>query len=438
MTSAADQWTDFRHANVDSPHKGSNWAGVTRGGELLLHLAANREPGYGDRSERIALCIRDLQQHIATAYGPSGWTQEGLGYLQYTFGFLAPAVYASGDPELQQRFRAITWHRLAMHAFPFFELQMSLQSGVDSGATFREGFASLIFPTVPPADLPYYRYWYDRHIGILAQQPRYDDHRAATVWAILFYPNVPAAKPPPTWGGSLLDSQKGAFYFRNRWRDQNDILLSVMNRNDHHSHAWNQHETFQLSIMALNANFAAGPGKERDIHLYSKPILDGKRDASLGRGRTLRAEPGYVVLDGSENFGIAKAERRMRTQFSGDSAVITLWDQFHDSNPHTLWWQLRPGQGVTAEAVTGEPLPAFLLRKGDAYLKGWIQTSVPVAITAVAIATDTVLRLDLGSAPRHDLLVVLVLGRGTPPNAAIADQGIRVLGRTYRRQDLPQ
>ena len=39
MTRAAGQWPSFRHANVDSPHKGSNWTGVTRGGYLATMSA---------------------------------------------------------------------------------------------------------------------------------------------------------------------------------------------------------------------------------------------------------------------------------------------------------------------------------------------------------------------------------------------------------------
>lgn len=423
LRAAADAWPGFRHANVETPHRGSNWVGVTRGGELLQHLAARGDGDYGDRAERIALCVRDLAQHLETAYGPSGWTQEGPGYLEYTFGFLAPAVYAAraaGFAELGARFDAIAWHRLAAHTFSFRENHAQLQSGVAGPVSTDEGLASLIWPTVPAAERGAYRFFYDRHLGVKALRPTYDARRAGTVWAMLFYPaDVPEAEPVAR---PLFDAAKGAYFFRNRWRDRDDVLVSLVTRADSHSHAWQQAETWQTAIMAFDTTFAGGPGKERGPEFFSKLLIDGRTERRVPEhgARELGAEAwahggGAVVSDAAANFGLTVAKRRFAVDFAprdGVAAVIRIDDELAHATPFSPTWQWRPEAGVRLEVLPArDGVPAgFVMHGRNGWLRGWIVAPAGAEITA----TDRV-AVTLPAQRDVRFRAVLALGQGTLP-----------------------
>ncbi|MDY7013385.1 MAG: Calx-beta domain-containing protein, partial [Cyanobacteriota bacterium] len=90
MTVALDAWPSYTHSNLNAPW-GSNWVAVSRSAELVMMLAAEEE---GNRTGRYDELKSQLQQHIEVAYGSTGWTQEGNGYLAYSGGFLLPAIYA--------------------------------------------------------------------------------------------------------------------------------------------------------------------------------------------------------------------------------------------------------------------------------------------------------------------------------------------------------
>jgi hypothetical protein len=427
MRRAADAWPAYSHPNIETAHKGSNWVGVCRGGELLLHLAARGDGDYGDRTDRIRLCAADLRRHLATAYGPaSGWTQEGIGYLQYTFGFLAPAALAARDtPGLEplwDDFARIAWHRLALHALSFRAGHEMLQSGVGSERVYDEGYASLIAATVPPAERGAYRYWYDRHMGVKAARPTYDSDRAGTVWALLLYPDDARPADPagiPALRGPLLDREKGVCFFRDRWRDADDVLVSLVWRADHHGNAWSQDETLQIGLMGLDSLWAAGPGKEREPALYSKILVDGAaKEPAQGKGRLLDFRPapdggGRVVADGAANLGLRRAVRDLTVAFPGRPdrrAVLRLRDTLEGDAPHAFTWQLHTGTGVTAEADEGAR--TFLLRRGDAWLKGWV-TAAPAG--SKIGAAPGALRVVAPSAREAEFAVTLQLGRGPVP-----------------------
>jgi hypothetical protein len=343
---AADAWPEFSHPNVEAAHKGSNWVGVTRGGELLLHLAARNDGDYGARSERIALCIEDLRKHIATAYGKSGWTQEGLGYLEYTFGFLAPAVLASGDAALQEALRARPWARLAMNAISFRATHDRVQTGVDGERPSNEGFASLILALTPAKELPGLLWWYDRHAGYRALTPHFDGNRAGTVWALLFYPA--AVRPTPPRVAPLIDPEKGVAFWRNAFDGPDDVLIAMTGSHDHHKNAWSQTETWQLSIIGFDATFALGAGKGRTANLYSKPLVDAKIEKQMGLGRQLAS--GH--WEAARNFGVRQAERKFAVDTTPRGAAMRMEDHFAHDQPLEWLWQIRPGPDVTVRQPT--------------------------------------------------------------------------------------
>ena len=152
-----------------------------------------------------------LSTHIDTAYGSLGKTQEGVGYKSYTMGFLLPAVIAlqtTGDSSLYDQLAAKKSWLQMMHMGSFStnginedvrEMPQYLQSGVGGTVFFEEGWSSLELAMVPADRLPYYLYFYDRLTGLeAARQPmeKFDNNRAGTTWALLFYPIGVSAVDP--------------------------------------------------------------------------------------------------------------------------------------------------------------------------------------------------------------------------------------------------
>ena len=104
-----------------------------------------------------------------------------------------------------------------------------------------------------------------------------DGQRAGTVWAMLYYPtSLPVHPQPgaaPAWSRIppfgdptgilpvMTYDQHGRVYFRNRWKDEHDIQVSINADTHRHSHAWDMPEATAINILAGNNRFVGGPGK---------------------------------------------------------------------------------------------------------------------------------------------------------------------------------
>jgi hypothetical protein len=313
---ALDAWPDYRHANIETEHLASNWVAVCRGGELLMMLAVGAEQ---ERAERFRFLKNALRTHLENGYGPTGWSQEGIGYVSYAGQFLLPAVFALeslGDSTLRAAMPEHSFYRLPMAVGALVPDRLTLMSGVDNGtAVGDQGWASLLLRAVPDAHRATYRYFYDRFMGICHPRPpseKFDPGRAGTIWALLFYHGSsrdssrgldPAASATPAGRAgakdgrcetsrversvlprTLFDRERGAYYFRSGWRSGErsgrGVLVSLMGDYAHHGHAWDAAEAFQLNILTGGTRFAGGAGKagagsDPDPTAFSTVLVDG-------------------------------------------------------------------------------------------------------------------------------------------------------------------
>lgn len=439
LKTTADRWPTYYHANLATEHAGSNWVAVCFGGELLGHLAAVGDGEYGDRTDRIAFLAEKLARHLETAYGPSGACQEGNGYLEYELAFLLPAVHALrdlGSGALDQATER-DWHRLLGAGWSFRADGDVLQWGVGGPTSSEQGVASLLFPLVDDTERPWYRRWYDRHLGVDAAEPSFDGpRRAGRIWSLLYVPETRQAPTSSAAPSPVVDTEKGVHLFRNRLEDADDVLVGLMTSNDHHGNAWSQSETFQLSVLGYGTTFAKGPSKETSADAFSKLLVDSAGADNVseyedqGAGRTIHWDRGgdgggYVVADGSENIGIPVATRELLVDFSersGEAAVIASRDVLADETAHEYVWQLTPGAEVTAEPTADGR--GFLLRDGDAYCAGWV-------VGADGVDVDDSVQVHAAGS-EAELFVVLALGAGTPPEASLDASGVTIGAIDYR------
>jgi len=444
---ALDAWLSYRHVNLDNANKGSNWVAVCRGGELVMMLAVGEEE---NRASRYAELKSWLNAHLQNAYGDLGITQEGIGYTSYGGTFLLPAIYALrsvGDTSLDANFNTLAFWQQAMYAGAFtmdaqYGEREFLQSGVSGGGIIDEGWSSLLLGSVPQEQLPYYRYFYDYHMGVNAPgipAQKFDDRNGGTVWSLIYYPEtIPSIDPTSFLSQAISDKDKGAYFFRNRWQDKNDILVSIMADTEHHSHGWDQSEAFQLNLMAYNTRFIGGPAKNTSPSGFSTLLVDG--NAQIERGTTGTSEffsknpegGGYVIIDGGQKYaslGLTGAKRHFLVDFSSnpERAILSTLDQIQDESHHTYTWQLNIGDhagngGVSTQRGTEGGLPTFtLLGNNHSYVKGWV-----VYPTDVSIVTGDPLQVITFGA-NTDIWVVMLTGKGTIPVANITGTGMNTV-----------
>lgn len=451
---ALDAWPSYHHANLKTDHMGSNWVAVCRGGELVMMLAVYEED---DRAVRYRKLKNWLLQHIETAYGPSGWSQEGIGYIRYASQFLLPAIYAAqsvGDTAFDDQLGSIAWHRLQMAVGAFTPERHHLMSGVDNtSGTDDQGWTSLLLNAVPEAHRPYYTSFYDHHMGVHAVNPpaeKYDHKRAGTTWALLYYP-IESNSKTPTQGlsRSLFDEEKGMYYFRDQWTNASDILVSMAGDYTHHGHAWDVREGFQLGIVAHGTLYAGGPGKEREHRGFSSLLVDGRAFPEDGghTGAPVSADAdssggGYVIVDGGAKYrslGVETARRHLMVRYpeDGPDAVLSTLDRVQADSSHTYTWQLNhddQGEDPEARPVETPRSSTFVLRgNNDSYLKGWVlRPSDTTVETGAPIRIRTEGR-------RAELWVVMAIGTGDPPAGHVsgtgADAGLQIGSKQVEYDD---
>ncbi|UUN30627.1 hypothetical protein [Streptomyces sp. FIT100] len=424
------------HPNMDYPDKASNWVAVTRGGELALRLALRGDGDHDMQERRIALLVDQMARHMVLAYSDTGWYQEGYDYFDYERSICAPGVFAAldaGIDALKAPWKRPQLANLLMHSVSAQPDRARLQWGVGypTGST---AVAALSFSSVPEEQKAAFLWQYEKTVG-----------NGGGVFGLLHYPyGVTAQDPddgPAAVRAGLLDDHGGAYQFRSRYQDADDVLVGLTNRNHHHA-GWNLPETFGTSLVGQDVTWARQPGKDTTkTELYSKPFVDGKVEPVVGKGRTLDSRTyagqggGFLSLDGSANYQLAKARRDIAVDLrpvAGADSVIAVHDSFADGAPHTYAWQLAPEAGTAITfGETESGARTFLFTKGGGYLKGWV-----LAPEGAELSVDKGAFRVTRSGTEADFRIVLAVGRGTPPSATTSGGTLTLGDTTYDLDDL--
>ncbi|WP_458116488.1 hypothetical protein [Arthrobacter sp. D2-10] len=431
------------HPNIILPDKASNWVGVVRGAELAQHLAVRGDADYGLREARIGNLIDEVRQHLDAANTEGGWFQEGLDYLDYTNMIALPGIlgtFDAGIDALEPSWSRPDTANLLLHTVSLRQPSSKLQWGVGGGA------GAAAFPL-------YLERAKSGELGSLIELfERTQGHRATSKWyspgyitqAFIDWPEslsedeqYEADKVYP----AILDDEAGSYSFRNRLFNEDDVLLQLNNRNHNHL-GWSGYDALGVSLMSHDVTWAGQPGKSQSSAAqYSRVLVDNKPTQAVGHGQTLASTPyagqggGYVSLDSSGNFQVSHAAREVAVDMTDRGATETLiafHDSFSDSITHDWSWQLAPEAGVTVESHTVGDTIEFTFRKGDSWLRGWLNN----AEGATATHSDGSFRLTRsGTSATFD--VVLAMGSGAEiPTARATGSTLSVLGTTFDLNDL--
>ncbi|CAF1012313.1 unnamed protein product [Rotaria sp. Silwood1] len=444
---AASIFTSYSDDHSRNPNdKASNWIGIVKSGELIQHLSLYGEEGYPDdqAERRILFLLNELKLHLDQSYGSSGYMQEGLNYLAYVLPILGPAVYLAkhmGISTFDEAWSRPDWPNLALHIISLRKQRNSLQFGVSDSTYSYNGFLPFIFNSTNDTNIKAALKWlYDRTMGINSSSPAYDGKDRSA--ALLYYPYEIAVQHPsivfPRSTSMISDNIDGFYGFRNRYQDQNDVLIALMNRNRRHG-GWNANETFALSIISHDTTWARMPGKEFKYYnltrKFSTPLIDGwprepPKRKKLGYIKAIKSfrdqGGGYVSIDSSVNLNITLAQRDILVDMikrGSIDTIIAIQDQFINSLSHFWHWQLSPEPTETSITLGNENnLSTFIIRgRNESWLKGWLYNYQNTTYNN----TEDVLRI-IKYGFSANFKIAMALGMGTEPIANRTATGINI------------
>lgn len=434
ISHALDQWPSLSHTNFGSQFS-SNWLPVVRGAELCLMLAVGEETARPQRYRQ----LRGWLINNANTHGPRGWGQEGNYYLSYGQVHLLPAMLAAtalGDPEMAVALQTKQHHLVPFYASMFSPNFDTLNWGV-GGSIWDGGMAALNVGVAPRGEQGYARWWYDRFVGVHSTAPeadRYDATGLGRVWSILYYPEQ-VAPVDPTEGYPAAIEDTGGFFFRSGWTDARDVLVYLGTDRAAYSPGWDAPDALSLVVLANGQRYINGPGntayQATAKDLFSTILVDNAVPATGragGREHFALAERGaYAIATGGSayaNLGVATAQRHLLADFSGASgqtALLGLRDQLRSaSGSHEYRWQINTGLAqVQVETRAGRPSFTLTYPGSPGHLRGWVihpaNADLQTASGRLFFNTQAV---------DADLWVVMTVGEGAAPAAAISGLGL--------------
>lgn len=441
IRAALDDWEAlFRWELYDMPT--SNWVSVCRGTELLLLIASGE---YENRPTRYQAVKDQLNTHFDLSYGKySGYTYEGLGYLHYGLPFSYVAKYAAeaiGDSEFPNHFSKPYW-KLLMYTFGLSPERKHLVTSVDNYVPYGEGLFGLVMGDIPADSLPYYLYFYNRHLGQKAPVPedeRFENKRLGYVWNFIFYPtgNVQEENPTRQLPAVLDDQHFGAFFARNRWQDSNDILINAMGKFVRHEYnSWSVAETFNIGLLGYNTLYFGQAGKDYSDWNFSSLLINNRayglhnkpqRDTGFLESFESFDDGMYLVINGGQKYdtlGLRSAKRHTQVKFIDSTAFFNTLDQLESLSAQDYQWHINVGHasedaGIIIETGSENEYPYFLLSgNNNSYVKGWCLSHPHLNFQSSGVT------LEVASATNEDILIVQHVGQGVPPTATFTDTGM--------------
>lgn len=437
LNEALDQYPSqaLSHPNIGFGANNSNWTGVVAGAHVITLIALDLQ----DERRFEFQTSRELLRTHLLSFGSRGWTQEGNYYFVLSMEYYLPAMLALreiNDPSLEGSFTARRPHHVTQFAGMFNAGQHSLTWGVGGDTFPAYGMTSSLLGLVPPGELGYYRWFYDRYRGQLnpaAAANKYDHLKSGTIFALLSYPTEVTAADPTGHYPTVIHDNLGGYLFRSGWQDQNDTIVGLWADTTNHGRAWNQRDAGQINILSHGSKWGYGPGPATSglDAAFSQILVNGIARTDSGQGSALGHEVapngGYARISGGSKFanlGVTEAIRHVLADFSGDDfAIVSTFDRLRANESHTYGWNLYlPGKTVTVGSDSVHDLDTFVATDSNgSYLKAWFMVHGNGFITENFAA-----RYEY-DAQNADLWVIMVAGRGTPPEISVTGTGLNAV-----------
>ncbi|MCC5840393.1 MAG: PKD domain-containing protein [Opitutales bacterium] len=420
------------HPNIGFQANNSNWTGVVAGAHVKALIAINQHNVRRFDFQR----SRELLRTHLLSFGTRGWTQEGNYYFVLSMEFFMPAMLALrqiNDPHVEASFTGRRPHHMTLYAGQFNAGQNSLTWGVGGDSMPAYGMTSALLGLVPEGEQGFYRWFYDRHRGILnpaAPTQKYDQSKAGTLFALISYPeHIPAEDPTGRFPTAIHDSL-GGYIIRSGWQDEDDTVVSLWSDTTNHGRSWNQRDALQINILSHGSKWGYGPGPATSgiDAAFSQILVNGVARTESGQGTNIghQVAPngGYAMAGGGSKFtnlGLRSAERHVLADFSNaDFSIVSTFDRLRSDDIETYGWNLYlPGKSITVGTDPLHDIDYFLTTDSNgSYLKAWFPAHGNGFITG-----NSAVRYEYDAADA-DIWVVIATGRGTPPEIEVTGTGL--------------
>ncbi|GEM_PF-1121004 len=339
------KWMDQSMGRGANTRLGNNWQAVRYGAVLVSALASDEEAGRALAEQAYGNLIRHLRENLNGAV----WNPEGLGYLSYPWTFTGPAgmvALRAGIGDLRKdvaQVRETLWTQFAGTVpIPSREGEFGLYPDLsDDNPLFgSRGSAALAFHYMPAEAHGAVRFAYDQ----LFPRPAFETRWGGALYTWLLYPlNQPAINPTELGRLNFRDNTQGLMIFRNRWKDEEDIvaLVNATSRRTRGGHSGPDVNTFR--ILGLGGFFISGGGRTGRTAGQSNLFADleppERGDGKLGKlheGEFDEQGGGRALLSGSI-LGVQNQRRHFEVDYSGKAGVPALFLNSEVSDNGVLW-----------------------------------------------------------------------------------------------------
>lgn len=333
----------------------SNHFGLQVGGAALALLALRGEPGIDtERIERLlAASERSMVRNLTEGFGDRGFYAEGDGpgsmasHIIFLTALQAWRIAAGRDfvtPRPNASWTALKWIFLTLPragemdfwprrgAYPHNVWARSDKSGA--------GYFSIAFGALPPEQNAALLWFYE-HSGLAARDAAggtpFDTISVYPHLSVCAFVNWPfglrARNPAEVLPRAIRDSKWSFFAFRNRWRDEDDIILSVQTKDARGYHLAPTDARLHVAALGKKFQWVRLPG---DV-THWRPGKDGSAVLSVADGTS-------VAIDFSGASGV---EGLLATTGAAEGVAVDLG-----------------GTRVTLRFLTRKPPPAVTVRHG--------------------------------------------------------------------------
>ena len=264
---------------------GNNWHAVRFASAALQYLACDEPRASWEKNFDRA--VRQVVQHkeanLTRQADSQGYNPEGTAYAQYPGWFTYPLVLALRRLEGRDLTREIPGMQRELWATYHGILPLPRRSRLDSPGTGAmglglrpdfsddhpiwegEGTAALAFAVSPQEYLPGLKWIFRRLVGDLGDQT-WDAASGNGLYALLFYPHdLPEKNPAEVWGLAWQDPSFGMFLFRNRFKDEQDIVAQIVAKLRPTFGGHEGRDALSFRILGLGIPWAVGSGRTTDL-----------------------------------------------------------------------------------------------------------------------------------------------------------------------------
>lgn len=326
----------------------NNWQAVRYAGAGLAYLASDESDG----TNKAGQAYSRLKAHLNANLGDNGWNPEGIDYTQYPWQFTGPfgiAAQRAGLGDLRQEVpkTALTlWTTIVGTVAIPRDKGVGLHADLcdDNPVWNSDGTASLAYWYAPEVQKPALKFMFDRLCGAGGDKS-WDSGEAGGIYAVLYYPTrVQARDPAQVMGLNYTDRSQGIALFRNRFKDEDDIvaLVNAHSRQPTGCHGGPDTDTFR--IIGLGSCWAVGSGRSSDpsgqSNLFAGPPGPPRRGGGgLGKleGVEFVADGGGWAVTSGSCLGVQHQRRVFGVDFSTRSGAEAVFVSVETSDNGAVW-----------------------------------------------------------------------------------------------------